>query len=89
MAVLFVMDKKLSERLNSLPLKERRRFYRRLMDVLNDRYSSFVYGGISKKEYATLPKEKVERVENIIYQELFGGELFPDGAFTYFSSSLN
>lgn len=83
------MDKKLSERLNSLPLKERRRFYKRLMDVLNDRYSSFVYGGISRKEYSTLPSDKVERVEKIIYQELFGGEVFPDGAFTYFSSSLN
>jgi len=57
------MDNYLLPRLDSLSDEERHLFYKRLTDILNDRYSCFVYGGMNNFEYATMPKNKLERIK--------------------------
>jgi hypothetical protein len=64
------MEEELCNKLNSLPSKDRISYSRKLTEVLNDSYSSFIYGGISNKEYTILPKEKVEIVEKRLYEEM-------------------
>ncbi len=65
------MDNSLLARLGSLSDKERYLFYKRLTDILNDRYSCFVYGGMNDLEYATMPKKKLERLEVNVYNHMF------------------
>ncbi len=65
------MDNSLLARLGSLSYKERYLFYKRLNDILNDRYSCFVYGGMNNDEYATMPKNKLERLEVNLYNHMF------------------
>ena len=65
------MDNDLLSRLDSLSNKERHLFYKRLTEVLNDRYSCFVYGGMNNFEYATMPKNKLERIKINLYNHMF------------------
>jgi uncharacterized protein (UPF0305 family) len=65
------MNKDLSVKLGSLPERERNHFYARLIDVLNDRYSCFKYGSMNNREYASMPKEKLERLKINLYHEMF------------------
>jgi hypothetical protein len=64
----------LCEKLNFLSSEKRSCFFNRLYNILNDRYNSFVYGGISTKEYANPPKEKIEIAEEKLYDEMFGDQ---------------
>lgn len=66
------MDKSdLENKINSLPARDKCLFYKRFTDLLNDRYSCYVYGGVTSKEYATLPKEKLKRIVINLYNEMF------------------
>lgn len=65
------MDNSLLARLSSLSEKERHLFYRRLTEVLNDKYSCFIYGGMNNQDYANIPKDKLERLETNLYNNMF------------------
>lgn len=69
--LLSKLDINLSSKLCSLSKEERNYFNKRFMDVLNDKYSCFVYGGVNRKEYANPPKEKIEKIKLNLYQEMF------------------
>ncbi len=65
------MDNSLLARLGSLSEKERHLFYTRLTNVVNDKYSCFIYGGMNNLEYATMPKDKLEILEINLYNHIF------------------
>jgi len=65
------MDNSLLARLGSLSEKERHLFYTRLTNILNDKYSCFIYGGMNNLEYATMPKDKLEILEIYLYNHMF------------------
>jgi hypothetical protein len=65
------MKKDLCDKINSLSSKDVRNYYIRLHSILNDSYSSFLYGGMNKEEYSSLPKEKVELAEEKLFKEMF------------------
>ena len=65
------MDNSLLARLSSLSEKERHLFYTRLTNILNDKYSCFIYGGMNSSEYATMPKDKLELLEINLYNHMF------------------
>lgn len=65
------MDNSLLARLGSLSEKERHLFYTRLTNILNDKYSCFIYGGMNNLEYATMPKDKLEILEINLYNHMF------------------
>ncbi|MFH1503268.1 MAG: hypothetical protein ABIE36_01270 [Candidatus Diapherotrites archaeon] len=69
------MKEGLKEKIKLLSLSDVNDYYDRLYNILNDRYSFSVYGGINKKDYATLPKNSVEWVEQILYWEMFEGKV--------------
>jgi hypothetical protein len=71
------MKEGLAKRLDSLPLEKKNCFLCRLYNILNDRYNSFVYGGISDKEYPDPPKAKKEKVEEVLYAEMFENKPMP------------
>jgi hypothetical protein len=64
------MKEELALKINSLSLNNQRSFYERLYNVLDDRLSCILYG-LTKSDYVSLPKEKVERVEEKLYNEMF------------------
>lgn len=66
------MKESLKNKLIYLSPKENNSFYNRLCNILESHYNSFVYGGISDKEYPDPPKEKLEKVEERVYNEMFG-----------------
>lgn len=70
------MNKNLSDKLNSLSPKEKSIFYTKLMNILNDRYSCFAYGGVNDKEYSDLPEEKLEKIKERVYEETFNYKIF-------------
>jgi hypothetical protein len=86
------MNNNLSDKLNSLSPKERYCFFKRLNNVLNDRYSCFVYGGTNNNEYSSMPKEKIEEIKNNLYEEMFNHLIPPSKMiveFVEFSSLKN
>jgi len=70
------MKKELSDRISKLSVRNQNCFYYRLHDILNDRKESFTYG-LSGKDYVNLPQEKLENVEEKVYEELFGEKKDP------------
>lgn len=70
------MKKELSDKISKLSVRNQNCFYYRLHDVLNDKHESFLYG-LSEKDYANLPQEKVENVEKKVYEEMFGEKKDP------------
>ncbi len=79
----------LSSKLCSLSREERNYFNKRLMDVLNDKYSCFVYGGVNRKEYANPPKEKIEKIKLNLYQEMFEDIIPPPKILVELTNSNN
>lgn len=83
------MKKELYIKLNTLSQREKSFFYKRLMSVLNDRYSCFAYGGMTDEEYSNLPLGKLEKIEEKVYEEMFN-HLMPKKVcslnFHYFSN---
>lgn len=71
------MKEELCNKLNSLPSKDRVFYNKRLISILSDHYNSFLYGGISDKEYANPPKEKEELVEETLFAEMFENKGVP------------
>lgn len=65
------MDNSLLARLGSLSDKERYLFYKRLANVLNDKYSCFLYGGMNNNDYANIPKDKLQILEINLYNHMF------------------
>lgn len=59
------------------------------MDVLNDKYSCFVYGGVNRKEYANPPKEKIEKIKLNLYQEMFEDIIPPPKILVELTNSNN
>jgi len=72
-----------------LSREERNYFNKRLMDVLNDKYSCFVYGGVNRKEYANPPKEKIEKIKLNLYQEMFEDIIPPPKILVELTNSNN
>lgn len=64
------MNKELCDKLNALPIEERKMFSKELNLILNDRTSAAMYGIIGE-DYNKLPLEKVEEVEEKLYHNLF------------------
>jgi hypothetical protein len=69
--LLSKLDTNVSSKICSLSKEKRCYFNKRLMEVLNDKYSCFVYGGINRKEYASLSQDKIEKVKINLYKEMF------------------
>ncbi len=65
------MEDELYINIAKLPLEDRRDFNKRLVNILNDRYSSFIYGGVEGKEYADPPEQKKYRIKENLYNEMF------------------
>lgn len=63
-------NNELSDKIISLQENQQKVFYERLLDVLEDRYSSLIYGGITSKEFPNPPKEKVEKIKEKLYLEI-------------------
>ena len=70
------MKKELSDKISKLSIRNQNCFYCRLYDILNNRQESFTYG-LSGKDYTTLPQEKVEKIEEKVYEEMFGEKINP------------
>jgi len=64
------MDSNLCGKISALSPQDQNCFYKRLCDILNDRYSSLMYG-MTSKDFNILPKKKVESVEEKLYKEMF------------------
>lgn len=64
------MNSNLCSKIVTLSPQNQNCFYKSLYDILNDRYSSLMYG-MKSKDYNILPKEKVESVEEKLYKEMF------------------
>ena len=71
------MKEGLIKKLGSLSLISNENYLYRLCCILYDRYESFVYGGISDKEYPDPPKAKKEKVEEVLYAEMFENKPMP------------
>ncbi len=65
------LESNLTIKLRSLTKRELYDFSRRFMDVLNDKYSCFVYGGINGKDYADITPDKVQKIKINLYNEMF------------------
>ena len=65
------MNPTLANKLNELPCSDRKKFVAQRDIILNDRVYAAKYG-LTEDDYNNLPKEKIEEVENILYNELFG-----------------
>lgn len=70
------MKKELSDKISKLSIRNQNCFYYRLQDILNDKHESFSYG-LSGKDYAVLSQEKLENVEEKVYEEMFGEKKDP------------
>jgi hypothetical protein len=73
------MKKELCDKIDSLSGPDTIKYYRRLNNVLNDRYSSFLYGGMDNKDYANFSvdksaHDKLEIIEQKVYEEMFEGK---------------
>jgi hypothetical protein len=67
-----MLEENLSDKINSLSEKNMMLFYERLYDILEDRFSSLIYGGITKKEYSNPPRDKIEKIKEKLYLEIIG-----------------
>lgn len=67
-----MVNNELSNKINSLQEDQQKAFYDRLLDVLEDRYTSLIYGGITSKEFPDPPTEKVETIKGVLYLEITG-----------------
>jgi len=67
-----MVNTELSNKISSLQENQQKVFYARLLDVLEDRYTSLIYGGITSKEFPNPPAEKVEIIKEILYSEITG-----------------
>lgn len=63
-------NKELSNKISSLQEDKQKVFYSRLLDVLEDRHSSLLYGGITSKEFPNPPAEKIETIKERLYFEI-------------------
>jgi len=82
------MNKELYRKIAKLPIKDKIDFNKTLLGILNDRYSCYIYG-IEVKEYANPPREKIERVKEILYYEMFEKINPPRKLSSDFSFNLN
>jgi hypothetical protein len=64
-----MVNTELSNKISSLQENQQKVFYARLLDVLEDRYTSLIYGGITSKEFPNPPAEKVEIIKEILYSD--------------------
>ena len=64
------MDKRLNEKINSLPLRDKGKFYSRLYDTLSDRNSCLMYG-IGDEDYANPSLAQINNLGEKLYDEMF------------------
>lgn len=67
-----MVNTELSNKISSLQEDQQNVLYTRLRDILEDRYTSLIYGGITSKEFPNPPAEKVEIIKEILYSEITG-----------------
>lgn len=65
------MSEDLSNKINSLSEEDRNLLHENLYSILNDSLSSLIYGGITKKEYANPPADKIKKIKERLYLEMF------------------
>ena len=65
------MGEDLSNKINSLSEKDSNLLYEKLYSLLNDRLGSLIYGGITSKEYPNPPADKVKKIKERLYLEMF------------------
>lgn len=67
-----MVSNELSDKISSLQKEQQKVIYTRLIDILEDRFSSLLYGGITSKEFPDPPAEKVEKIKERLYLESIG-----------------
>jgi hypothetical protein len=65
------MGEELSDKIKSLSEKDSNLLYEDLYSILNDRLGSLLYGGITSKEYADPPADKIKKIKERLYLEMF------------------
>jgi hypothetical protein len=69
------MNSNLCNKLDSLSPKDRSCFFNKVAGILSDEVCSCYFYGLSREEYVNPPKEKIEAVEERIYEEMFGSKI--------------